>query len=199
MSENIIVYSCHVGKRDTPVEDGRFYVKGSDKFNSDRMNAKAPKILPHLYLPKHDYSIWVDANLELKVTKEELIEELGDYHCMVLKHRDRIHINDEITECKGLDSIENLEYHRNKSGVLGLCGLIIRKNSELCNQYNERWWAEICRGRSRDQLSFPYTLGKISKLVRVPAGLSPHTQYTKRNPHKNEINYDLLEKLYTKK
>jgi hypothetical protein len=64
MSENIIVYSCHVGKRDTPVEDGRFYVKGSDKFNSDRMNAKAPKILPHLYLPKHDYSIWVDANLE---------------------------------------------------------------------------------------------------------------------------------------
>ena len=83
MSENIIVYSCHVGKRDTPVEDGRFYVKGSDKFNSDRMNAKAPKILPHLYLPKHDYSIWVDANLELKVTKEELIEELGDYHCMV--------------------------------------------------------------------------------------------------------------------
>jgi hypothetical protein len=24
------------------------------------------------------------------------------------------------------------------------------------NALNEKWWAEICRGSSRDQISFPY-------------------------------------------
>jgi hypothetical protein len=185
--DKIILYSCLVGDRDNKIEDSRLYVNGCDKFSSNVMKAKAPKILPHLYLPDHEYSIWIDANVELTVSEEELIQLLGPYPCMVFKHHYRSSIEEEIEECITFDLKKNLEYHKGKGGVLAGCTMLVRKNSPLCNLYNEKWWAEICRGSFRDQLSFPYTLGKISKYVEITPGLYPHTQFFKRNPHRDEI------------
>ena len=183
MGNKVIIYSCHVGNKDIPIQDGRLYVKGCDKFNTDRMNAKAPKILPHLYLPDHTHSIWLDANIELLVDKNYLIELLEDFDCMVFKHHHRNTIDEEAKECKTLDLKENIDCHINKPGILASCGFIVRANTSRCNDYNERWWAEICKGSFRDQLSFPYTLGKISKLL-YPTENFPNTQFTKIHPHK---------------
>lgn len=181
---NIIKYSCHVGNRDNPIKDDRVYVKGSDKFKSDRMNAKVPKVLPHLYLGNHDYSIWIDANLELLVSNEDLISLLGDDECMVFKHPYRKTINEEIKACKHLDSVENINYHANKEGVLAACGIIVRKNTEIVNSLNEKWWVEICAGSSRDQLSFPYTLGTIAKYIETEWIFPFHSKYVRWHKHK---------------
>ena len=48
----IIVYSCNVGNYDNPIKDGRLYLEGGDKFNSDRLNSKIVKVLSHLFLPE---------------------------------------------------------------------------------------------------------------------------------------------------
>lgn len=183
--EKVIIYSSHSGNRDNPVQDGRLYVDGCDKFNTNRMIAKAPKILPHLYLPEHDISIWVDANLELTCKVEDMVKELDDFDCLIFHHPDRKTINEEIIACKTLDSDKNLQYHKDKPGDLAWCGIIVRRNSDRVNEYNEYWWSQICRGSSRDQLSFPYTLGKIAKYLTIK-GSYFHNQFTKRNNHIND-------------
>jgi hypothetical protein len=191
----IIVYSCNVGNYDNPIKDGRLYLEGGDKFNSDRLNSKIVKVLSHLFLPEHDYSIWVDANIELLITPKELVELMGDYECMVFKHPKRENINQEIIECGLKDTEKNKQYHKNKPGLLAACGIVVRKNTETVNRLNEKWWAEICRGSFRDQLSFPYTLGTISKYIKTEWRKPFNSKYTKWHPHnKNTKNEDISDK-----
>jgi len=40
--------------------------------------------------------------------------------------------------------------------VSGVTGVLIRKHTDRVKRLNERWWAEICRGSLRDQISFPF-------------------------------------------
>lgn len=182
----IITYSCNVGDHDNPIKDGRLYLEGGNKCNSDRLNARMVKVLPHLFLPEHDYSIWVDANIELLVTPKELIELMEDYECMVFKHPERENINQEIKACGSRDTEKNKDYHKDKSGLLAACGVVVRKNTETVNRLNEQWWAEICRGSLRDQLSFPYTLGTISKYIETEWKRPFNSKYTKWYPHKKK-------------
>jgi len=182
--DKIIVYSCNVGNYDNSVKDGRLYINGSNKFNSDRMNAKVPKILPHLYLSPHNYSIWIDANIELLISPKDLIDIMEDKSCMVFKHPYRDTINEEIEECRKANvDVDNLHYHKNKDGLLAACGVIVRKNTFETRVLSEKWWAEICRGSIRDQLSFPYTLGIISKYLKTDWEFPFNSKYTKWNPH----------------
>lgn len=182
--DKIIVYSCNVGNYDNSVKDGRLYINGSNKFNSDRMNAKVPKILPHLYLSPHNYSIWIDANIELLISPKDLIDMMEDKSCMVFKHPYRDTINEEIEECRKANiDVDNLHCHKNKDGLLAACGIIVRKNTFEARALSEKWWAEICRGSIRDQLSFPYTLGIISKYLKTDWEFPFNSKYTKWNPH----------------
>ena len=79
--------------------------------------------------------------------------------------------------------------------MLAACGIVVRKNTETVNRLNEKWWAEICRGSSRDQLSFPYTLGTISKYIKTEWRKPFNSKYTKWHPHnKNTKNEDISDK-----
>ena len=135
-----------------------------DKFVTHRMKAKLPKILPHKVLPEHDYSIWVDSNVTLQKSAIELLEYFEYPDVGVFRHPVRKTINDEIEICGKwkLDDEKNLFYHKDKEGKLAWCGIIIRKNIPSVHLACEQWWAEICAGSSRDQISFPYTLGKLA-------------------------------------
>jgi Protein of unknown function (DUF616) len=179
----IIVYSSLSGDYDEKIEDGRIYIEPSDKFIKHRMNAKIPKILPHKFLPPHEYSIWVDSNIHLKVEPQKIIEVFENPLCGVFAHPYRTTINEEIDACIELDSIKNLNYHKNKLGALAACGFIIRKNTEEVNVLNEKWMTEILLGSSRDQLSFPYTLGEISKKIQIKGSFT-NNEYFKIFNHK---------------
>lgn len=181
----IVTYSSVSGNYDDKINDGRLYIKPSNKFVTHRLNAKVPKIMPHKFLPKHKYSIWIDSNIRLKVEPEKLIEIFDYPLCGVFLHPNRTTINEEIVACKHLDSQENLEYHRNKPGILCACGVIIRKNTEEVNDLNEKWFSEIILGSSRDQLSFPYTLGSIAKPIKLK-NIFLDNEYFKITPHKSK-------------
>jgi hypothetical protein len=179
----IVKYSSVSGEYDDKIDDGRLYIDPSDKFIMHRLNAKIPKILPHKILPSHEYSIWVDSNIHLKVEPQKLIEIFDYPLCGVFLHPYRKTINEEIEACKNLDSEKNLIFHKDKPGLLGACGIIIRKNVEEVNVLNEKWMTEILLGSSRDQLSFPYTLGEISKKIQIKGSFTDN-EYFKIFKHK---------------
>jgi hypothetical protein len=180
----VVKYSCLVGDYDHPIQDGRLYINGGNKCNTDRLNSRMVKTLPHLFLPPHTYSVWIDANVKLLIDPLELIRLMGDKDCLVFKHPSRNTINEEILACSMHDTKENKEYHRNKKGVLASTGVVVRKNTSEVQRLSEKWWAEICRGSYRDQLSFPYTLGTISKYIETDWDEPFNSVYTKWYPHK---------------
>jgi hypothetical protein len=158
-----------------------------------------PKILPHKFdLPEHDYSIWIDGNTSLKVPPEEIVEFFEYPKCGVFKHPWNRSIREEVEDCLELklDEPEKINYHKDKTGVLAHCCFIIRKNDPTVQEYCEKWWEEIMRGSSRDQLSFPYTLGLISKIIdsestkkrflsRKPGHLKQRCQHKQPNQTNN--------------
>jgi hypothetical protein len=179
----IITYSSISGDYDDKINDGRLYIPPSNKFVTHRLNAKVAKIIPHKFLQNHDYSIWIDSNIHLKVDPKKLIEIFDYPLCGVFLHPSRTTINEEIVACTNLDSKENLDYHKNKPGILCACGVIIRKNTKEVNDLNEQWFNEIILGSSRDQLSFPYTLGTITKTIKLKNNFKDN-EYFKILPHK---------------
>lgn len=166
---NIQVYTAIAGEKDPPRQDIKVFSE-YDKFTSPVMNAKIYKILPHKFLDC-DISIWLDGNIFLKVSPEQLVEEwLGDADMALLRHyrgkdiyweammlnkmfKGRTpHVRDEVNQ--------QIEYYEKNGKIPGkkemaMGGMIIRRHIPIVNQFNEAWWAEICRFSQRDQLSFP--------------------------------------------
>ena len=125
------------------------------------------KILPHKFFPDAEWWIWVDSNLTMKINPEDIIEYFGNpEHVGLHEHPERETIKQEIEIGlkRQLDDPEKLKYHKDKKGRLAACNVIVRRNTPAVRQLCEAWWAEICAGSSRDQLSFPYTLGTIAEL-----------------------------------
>ena len=156
-----------------------------DIFKDNRMNAKLPKILSHKFISGD--TIWTDANIRLLVPAEQLIDEwLGDDDIIVFSHPWRKNSYEEIERCikKYPEYKEILIEQKNKyisenfnGGKLAECGMIIRKNNFKVAEFNEAWWAEICRWSSRDQISFPYVISKFPSLK---------VNYIKGNVRKHE-------------
>ena len=50
--------------------------------------------------------------------------------------------------------------------------VIIRKNTEKIKKLNLRWWEQICRFSSRDQISMPYVLWKTNVDIKILPGFA---------------------------
>lgn len=149
----------------------------TDKFANPVMNAKLYKILPHKFL-NTDYSIWVDGNIKIKESAEKIVEELlGDADMAFFKHPGRDCIYEEAEACKNLskgnvDEIDGqIETYR-QLGIPGNMGLtennvIIRRHNSKTKVFNEAWWAEICSGSERDQLSCPITMKEFENVLKI--------------------------------
>lgn len=136
-----------------------------DKFKDPRRNSRIQKIMPHMFM-KCEYSIYMDANIELLVPPQKLIDEfLKDKDIAVFKHagRDDIYQERDAIIYYGKEEPpilfeQTTEYtHRGIQEHSGLseCGVIIRRHTPRIAELNERWWAEYCRFGVRDQMSFP--------------------------------------------
>ena len=165
----IQVYTAIYGDKDRARDDVTV-MSGYDKFTSPVMNAKIYKVLPHKFLDC-DISIWLDGNIFLKIPPRQLVQEfLQDADMAVLEHYKRQSIDWEAMMIKRIfkrrtpwvrDEVDRqMEYYQKsgkipKRAEMAMGGLIIRRNIPIVNQFNEAWWAEICRWSQRDQLSFP--------------------------------------------
>jgi hypothetical protein len=136
--------------------------------------AKLYKVLPDLFFPDAEYSLWVDGNVSLIYPFDihRLISLfLAEADMCVAPHHTRACLYQEAAVCKvrRLDSAQvidrQMERYR-KEGFpawhgLNQAAVILRRHSEAVKNFNQQWWQEICKGSRRDQLSFNYVLWKV--------------------------------------
>lgn len=183
-----MIYTANTWGKDKPAEGIKCFSR-YNHFKDSRRNAKIYKVLSHLYI-KDEYSIWIDANIELKVSEQELIDLLGEEEIAAFPHPYFDCLFDEANACMAWKKDDpeiikkQIERYKNfpKHAGLWACGVLIRKHTERIKRLNEQWWAEICRGSVRDQISFPYVFKDIVKTLE-PVDLL-NNKYFKRYGHK---------------
>lgn len=123
---------------------------------------------PDYYLPSHDISVWVDANITPSRNLNEFVQ--GKDYCL-MQHPGRKDIYAEAIACVELNKDnpavinEQIEKYVKEYGyaIQGLVatGVIVRKHTEKNKIINAAWWAEVERHSRRDQLSFNYVAHKL--------------------------------------
>ncbi len=178
-------YTAICSDYDQPRTDVKVFSQ-YNKFKDPRLNAKIYKCLPHLFMPDEDWWIWIDGNLTLKCSEQDLIKLAGDSEVTVFENPYRKTVGEEMEEIKrlGLDDPKIVDAQTyNKNAKLGACFLIIRKNTPEVRRSNEKWWVEICAGSVRDQISFPSCYPNAKYLNKVHPF---NNQYFIRCGHKRQ-------------
>lgn len=145
--------------------------RAPDVFDDNRRNSRLPKLLSHLYCDT-EYSLWIDGNMSLTKSPEELIKRYLQNHDIALfKHPKRDCLYDEAIRCatgklddpetiiEQVSRYEKAGYAKHKG--LWECGFILRRNSPKVTKFNNHWFSEYCRGSVRDQISFAYAADKV--------------------------------------
>ncbi|WP_202843328.1 rhamnan synthesis F family protein [Luteimonas saliphila] len=168
--------------------------------NSENLNAKIIKVLPHNYLHEYEYSMFVDANTFLIGKVSELIDiclASGDF--VMWRHPVR---KDVYLEACAIISHRRHEpsailrqiQHYHEAGLPRDTGLYEasfiwrRHGTEHVMRFMERWWAEIVAHSSRDQLSLAYLVWREKykpKVLPDNLGTSRSNDYFEKIPHKN--------------
>lgn len=135
-------------------------------------NARRYKVLAHQFLPDYQYSLWVDANIEIGgIDIDGLFScYLKNYDIALHKHPLRNCIYDEASRCveinKDNPSViqQQMQKYRDEgyppqNGLVST-GILYRKHTPQVAQFNACWWQEIKTHSRRDQLSFNYVAWK---------------------------------------
>lgn len=205
-----VIYTCVTGGYDNLSQpqcifDGFDYICFSDDFKEKRVgvweirpipfkckdktrHSRFVKLNPHLALPEHDYSLWMDSNLciltnELRHTMDALIER--DVLMASVAHPEFDCIYDDAEKCiiGGRDTYWAIR--RQVMFLKSQCypchnglyenNLIFRKhNDALIRKISEEWWALYMQYSKRDQLSLCYVLWKnrFAPELLLPIGFS---------------------------
>ncbi len=154
---------------------GSWEIRDIDRHAQDpNRQAKLYKVLPELFFPDAEYSLWVDGNVSLIYPFDihRLISLfLAEADICVARHHARACLYQEAAVCKvrRLDSarvIDRQVARYRQEGFPAWHGLnhaavILRRHSAAVKNFNRQWWQEICQGSRRDQLSFNYVLWKV--------------------------------------
>ncbi|MCP4100978.1 MAG: DUF616 domain-containing protein [Lentisphaerae bacterium] len=166
--ESGIDYICFTDK-DRDIRGWKFVIENSSEKNTN-MKAKKYKIFPDKYLSKYEYSIYVDANTVIPGRLWEFVNfciSNGDF--LMWKHPKRSDISFEACaiiytgryEPEAI--INQVETYANK-GIIPNSGLIEasliwrRHHSPYIIEFMKKWWDEILKYSSRDQISLAFLL-----------------------------------------
>lgn len=146
--------------------------------------ARFIKLHPHLFFPDHEYSIWIDANIELTKDVTHLLEGLDDQMSVAsFPHPYRSCIYEEALSCIGMKKdnpqtiqsqiqrYRSLEVPENL-GLWETCILARRHNEQSSIDLMTAWWSEIQLYSRRDQISLPAVsfISKIKIKSLAPSG-----------------------------
>lgn len=132
-------------------------------------SARGPKILPHIFFPYADASIYHDANFQMQVPPSRLLAYCTDEQPLACwPHPGRSCVYDEakIVAREGLDDTNVIQLQMDRYRKRGLpeqfglwaCGLLMRRHTSEMRRFNEAWWYELMNYARRDQLGFPYAV-----------------------------------------
>ncbi len=213
---NIVIYSALFGDIDNYIEHNKIpgcdivlftdnkelKLKNTKKILIDpngfdsRKLARMFKTLPHKFFPNYEYSIWIDASIE--ITNDALVDltynsiQTKDLACFKHMHRDTLY--DEVNSClerkKDNPFILTTQYRDYKAdkfidnGTLIESGVLIRKHmNPALITFSENWWKEIKKYSIRDQISFPYVLFKNPIKIKQLRGFIWENPYFRVREH----------------
>jgi hypothetical protein len=163
--------------------DGWTVIVRPGEVDDPRLASKWAKCVPHLALPEHRWTIWVDANMAVDAAGfvREALSHVDQHGIAVFRHPQRDCIYDEaeaclrLPRCRTMPVLEQVASYR-ASGYpahagLYACGTIAR-DAEVAavRRLGARWWEECQRWTARDQLSFPF----VAREVGVTPAVFPH-------------------------
>ncbi len=138
----------------------------------NRKRARFIKINPHIVLPEHDISIWIDHCYKPKFDSGvNLLKEINfNDTIMSYKHdvrnctyeESKIVIEDSLEYPNIVKTQMDKYEHEGFPKNYGLfdSGFTIRKNSKDVSRFNDLWWSEVLNHSGRDQLSQVYSSWK---------------------------------------
>jgi Protein of unknown function (DUF616) len=165
-------------------------------YKAARRNAKIYKVLPHLFFPTTEYSLWLDGSVKIKSRfplEKWAAEYLTGSDIAVFRHRTRDCIYKEALTCISYRYDKSETIHRQMqryfdSGYpamngLAECTVIFRRHTKTMKRFNEMWYKEIQNNSSRDQLSFDYVAYKLGvKYNCLPGDIGKNPHFNRR-PH----------------
>jgi hypothetical protein len=139
-----------------------------DKIKKARMY----KILPHVFLPEYEYSLWIDGNFRIISDINEYIKKYAKNNLMMcIVHPDRDCIYGEADACieqkkdspevilKQIDKYKAENYPKHYGLIAS--GILFRKhNNPQVIKLMNTWCEELTSHSRRDQLSFNYACWK---------------------------------------
>lgn len=137
-------------------------------FDNPRRNARMYKILSHQFI-NDEWSLWMDGNISLNVSPEEIIKKYGKNDIVMFNAHDWHTLKEEVDNIVtlGKDIPENVypQYKKYiKDGYiddhLTCTGCILRHHTSKVIEFNNFWWSELCAGSVRDQISVDYAIWK---------------------------------------
>lgn len=130
------------------------------------------KILPHLFFPEYERSLYIDANITILKNPKELSDRyLSRFDFVAPKHFARDCVYDEAKECIVLmkDKTKNIKKQMQRYKEAGFPSrfglsenniLLRRHLKESVMHLMVSWWQELQKETKRDQLSLPYAMWK---------------------------------------
>lgn len=175
----ITQYTVNVGDYDLERTD-MLCIKDINIFRSNARNSRLPKILSHKFV-ETDISVYWDANVVINpgLNINRIVKDyIKDYDIVVQRcstHKDCVYqeIDAAKSRVKGSDELDllNAQYEHYKRigipehiGTLAGYQPLIRRHSTIVKEFNEAWWAEMCRFSYRDQCSFPVILRQFPQM-----------------------------------
>lgn len=184
--------------------------------DNPRKSAKVYKILPHVYVGKYDWSLWIDANLILRGDINELFDTYADALFVTFSHAYNVHdsrdcIYEELESLLEMNRrgrrrdndevmINQVEGYRTEgypehNGLIVGMFLLRQHNHPLVKKTMEDWWKEIKTKSIRDQLSCNYVAWKNKLFITFINEDSRDNEYVKYVPHQN---VSFLKKIFQK-
>ena len=154
--------------------------------NDPTRSARFVKLNPHYVLPEYEYSVWIDGNILLRCSTEDIISAVkNEAYFATFQHPLRNCVYDEVKACIKADKDDSVlvaeqgERYRQKDipngrGLYETNVLARRHNDPQCIDFMNAWWTELNRFSKRDQISLIYVIQEIgtAPALIVPAGKS---------------------------
>jgi Protein of unknown function (DUF616) len=146
-------------------------------FADPQRDARRVKLLPHLFVPEYDVSVWIDANCTLlDLTAAAIHGFLGEADIALAPHEAHRCIYEEADAVLALnyDSPIRVERHMaayraagfpERFGLHATMFLIRRHNAPACRRFDLAWWEQVHRYSKRDQLSFDFVRWQLRPRV----------------------------------
>lgn len=187
-------YVCFTDQRD--LRSDHFEIVQVDSlFDNKTRSARALKLLPHIFLPGYEISLWVDGSTKIRgLPFSKLIEKhLGTTDLALHAHFQRDCVYKEGKECiaqkkddaatiqKQIDLLRTFNFPENAG--LAETAQVLRRHTPRTADFNEEWWSFVRDHSTRDQLSFNYVAARREMVFATLAGCQWLDQYFKNYLH----------------